>query len=77
MDRWPLSGLRLRSHISVAAQRGRIMFMDVGKPGPPPIAEGAYWLLAPVAVVTATLTFIGWFGLIAEQKLAAWIRSRA
>lgn len=45
------------------------MFMDTGKPGPPPIAEGVYWLLAPVAVVTATLTFVGWFGHIADQKL--------
>jgi hypothetical protein len=45
------------------------MFMDIGKPGPPPVAEGVDWLLSPVAVVTATLTFIGWFGLIAEQNL--------
>ena len=37
------------------------MFMDTGKPGPPPMAEGMYWLLAPAAVVFATLPFIGWF----------------
>lgn len=45
------------------------MFMDTGKIGPPPVAEGVYWLLAPLAMVMATLPLIGWFGHAAEQKL--------
>lgn len=45
------------------------MFLDTGKIGPPPVAEGVYWLLMPLAMAMAIPPLIVWFGHIAEQTL--------
>jgi hypothetical protein len=45
------------------------MFMEIEKPGPPPMAEGAYWLLTPIAIALATPPLINLCASVFDQPL--------
>lgn len=51
------------------------MFMEIGEPEPPPIAEGAYWAFMPVAILLAIPGVVRALAFVVQQELSASVAS--